>query len=43
MAHFFDALASGKQPQTSIQDGVKALELAEAATRSWRERRAVEL
>jgi myo-inositol 2-dehydrogenase/D-chiro-inositol 1-dehydrogenase len=43
MAHFFDALASGKQPQTSIQDGVKALELADAATRSWRERRAVEV
>ena len=42
MAHFFDALANGKQPQTTIQDGVKALELAEAATRSWRERRAVE-
>jgi myo-inositol 2-dehydrogenase / D-chiro-inositol 1-dehydrogenase len=43
MAHFFNALASGKQPQTSIQDGVKALELADAATRSWRERRAVEV
>ena len=43
MAHFFDALANGKPLQTTIQDGVKALELAEAATRSWRERRAVEL
>src|ERR1700687_1628157 len=43
MAHFFDALANGKQPQTTIQDGVKALELADAATHSWRERRAVEL
>jgi len=43
MAHFFDALASGKPLQITIQDGVKALELAEAATRSWRERRAVEL
>jgi myo-inositol 2-dehydrogenase/D-chiro-inositol 1-dehydrogenase len=43
MAHFFDALANGKPVQTSIQDGVKALELADAATRSWRERRAIEL
>jgi myo-inositol 2-dehydrogenase / D-chiro-inositol 1-dehydrogenase len=43
MAHFFDALANGQQPQTTIQDGVKALELADAATHSWRERRAVEL
>jgi myo-inositol 2-dehydrogenase/D-chiro-inositol 1-dehydrogenase len=43
MAHFFDALANGKPPQTSIQDGVKALELAEAATRSWREGRVIEL
>jgi len=43
MAHFFDALANGKPLQTTIQDGVKALELADAATRSWRERRAIEL
>jgi myo-inositol 2-dehydrogenase/D-chiro-inositol 1-dehydrogenase len=43
MAYFFDALANGKPMQTTIQDGVKALELADAATRSWRERRAVEL
>jgi myo-inositol 2-dehydrogenase / D-chiro-inositol 1-dehydrogenase len=43
MTHFFDALANGKPVQTNIQDGVKALELADAATRSWRERRAIEL
>ncbi len=43
LAHFFDALANGKPLDITIQDGVKALELAEAATRSWRERRAVEL
>ena len=43
MAHFFDVLANGKALQTTIQDGVKALELADAATRSWRERRAIEL
>jgi len=43
MAHFFDALEEGKPVQTSIQDGVKALELADAATRSWREKRAIEL
>jgi myo-inositol 2-dehydrogenase / D-chiro-inositol 1-dehydrogenase len=43
MAHFFDALATGKPVKTSIEDGVKALELAEAATNSWREKRIVEL
>jgi myo-inositol 2-dehydrogenase/D-chiro-inositol 1-dehydrogenase len=43
MAHFVDALANAKQVRTSIDDGVKALELADAATTSWRERRIVEL
>jgi myo-inositol 2-dehydrogenase/D-chiro-inositol 1-dehydrogenase len=43
MAHFFDALAHGTPVRTSIDDGVKALELAEAATTSWREKRIVEL
>jgi myo-inositol 2-dehydrogenase/D-chiro-inositol 1-dehydrogenase len=43
MAHFFDALAGGKPVRTSIHDGVKALELADAATTSWRERRIVEI
>jgi myo-inositol 2-dehydrogenase/D-chiro-inositol 1-dehydrogenase len=43
MAHFFDVLATGKTPKTSIDDGVKALELAEAATTSWREQRIVEI
>ncbi len=43
MAHFFDALAHGKPVRTSIADGVKALELADAATMSWREKRIVEL
>jgi len=43
MAHFFDALAKGTPMRTSIDDGVKALELAEAATTSWREKRIVEL
>jgi len=41
MAHFFDALAKGAAMKTSIDDGVKALELAEAATVSWREKRIV--
>ena len=41
MAHFFESLASGKPMRTSIEDGVKALELAEAATTSWREKRIV--
>jgi myo-inositol 2-dehydrogenase/D-chiro-inositol 1-dehydrogenase len=43
MAHFFDALATKKPVRTSIDDGVKALELAEAATNSWRDKRIVEL
>lgn len=43
MEHFFDALGSGKPVRTTIEDGVKALELADAATRSWREQRIVEL
>jgi myo-inositol 2-dehydrogenase/D-chiro-inositol 1-dehydrogenase len=43
MAHFFDALAKGGKMRTSIEDGVKALELADAATTSWRENRVIEL
>jgi myo-inositol 2-dehydrogenase/D-chiro-inositol 1-dehydrogenase len=43
MAHFFEALAQGTPVRTTIDDGVKALELAEAATTSWREKRIVEL
>jgi len=43
MAHFFDALGKGTKVRTTIEDGVKALELADAATTSWREKRIVEL
>lgn len=43
MAHFFDALANGTTLRTTVQDGLKALELAEAATLSWRENRIVML
>lgn len=43
IAHFFDALSNGVAVRTTIDDGVKALELAEAATLSWRENRTVEL
>ena len=43
MAHFFDAVTNATPVRTTIQDGVKALELADAATRSWREKRVVEL
>jgi myo-inositol 2-dehydrogenase / D-chiro-inositol 1-dehydrogenase len=43
MAHFFDALTEGKPVPTSIEDGVKALELADAATRSWAERKIITL
>ena len=41
MAHFFDALNNGTAPRTTVQDGLKALELAEAASTSWRENRIV--
>jgi myo-inositol 2-dehydrogenase/D-chiro-inositol 1-dehydrogenase len=43
MAHFFESLASGTPVRTTIDDGIKALELADAATTSWRERRIVQL
>jgi myo-inositol 2-dehydrogenase/D-chiro-inositol 1-dehydrogenase len=43
MAHFFEAIDANKPVNTSIHDGVKALELADAATRSWREKRVIEL
>jgi myo-inositol 2-dehydrogenase/D-chiro-inositol 1-dehydrogenase len=43
MAHFFDALARKSEVRTTIEDGVKALVLADAATTSWRENRIVEL
>ena len=43
MAHFFDALAKGGKVRTSIEDGVKALELADAATTSWRENKIIQL
>jgi myo-inositol 2-dehydrogenase/D-chiro-inositol 1-dehydrogenase len=43
MAHFFDVLGGRARPRTSIDDGVAALALAEAATTSWREKRIIEL
>jgi myo-inositol 2-dehydrogenase / D-chiro-inositol 1-dehydrogenase len=43
MTHFFEAIRDSKPARTTIQDGVKALELADAAMRSWREKRVIEL
>ena len=43
IAHFFEALTQAKPVRTTLEDGVKALELAEAATQSWREGRVVVL
>lgn len=40
--HFFDALVNGTPVRTTIEDGIKALELAELATRSWREGKAID-
>jgi myo-inositol 2-dehydrogenase/D-chiro-inositol 1-dehydrogenase len=43
MAHFFAVLAGKTKLRTTIDDGLKALELAEAATTSWREGRVVKM
>jgi myo-inositol 2-dehydrogenase/D-chiro-inositol 1-dehydrogenase len=43
MAHFFDVIAKGTAFRTTIDDGVAALALADAATTSWREQRIVTL
>ena len=43
MAHFFDAITKGTPFRTTIEDGVAALALADAATTSWREQRIVTL
>jgi len=43
MAHFFAVLAGKEKLRTTIDDGLKALELAEAATTSWREGRIVKM
>jgi len=40
--HFFDGLSHGTPLHPNIDDGIKALELAELATRSWREGRALD-
>jgi myo-inositol 2-dehydrogenase/D-chiro-inositol 1-dehydrogenase len=42
IAHFFDALNDGTPVRTTIADGIKSLELAELATRSFKEDRALE-
>ena len=43
IAHFFAAVNNRTPVRTTIEDGVKALQLAEAAATSWREKRIVEL
>ncbi|WP_433704487.1 inositol 2-dehydrogenase [Paraburkholderia sacchari] len=43
MAHFYEAVTQGTPVRTSVDDGLKALELAEAAALSWREGRVVKL
>lgn len=43
MTHFVEAIRDGKPVRTTIADGLKALELSEAAEISWREKRVVEL
>ena len=41
IAHFFAVLAGTETLRTTIEDGLRALELADAATTSWREGRVV--
>ena len=43
MAHFFAVLSGTEQLRTAVADGLKALELADAATTSWREGRIVKM
>ena len=43
MTHFFAVLAGKERLRTTIDDGLRALELAEAATASWREGRIVRM
>jgi len=43
MAHFFAVLAGTETLRTTLDDGLKALELAAAATTSWREGRVVRM
>jgi myo-inositol 2-dehydrogenase / D-chiro-inositol 1-dehydrogenase len=43
ISHFVDAIENGTPVRTTVADGVKALELADAATRSWRDGRVVKL
>jgi myo-inositol 2-dehydrogenase/D-chiro-inositol 1-dehydrogenase len=43
LAHFFAVLAGKEKLRTTIDDGLKALEIAEAATTSWREARIVQM
>jgi myo-inositol 2-dehydrogenase/D-chiro-inositol 1-dehydrogenase len=43
VAHFFAVQAGREKLRTTIDDGLKALELAEAATTSWREGRIVRI
>ena len=43
MAHFFEVVQHGVTPRTTVEDGVKALELADAASRSWQENRLITL
>jgi myo-inositol 2-dehydrogenase / D-chiro-inositol 1-dehydrogenase len=43
MRHFADVLRGDARPLTTVEDGLRALEIAEAAALSWREGRAVSL
>ncbi|MET4691019.1 putative dehydrogenase [Sinorhizobium fredii] len=41
MKHFVEAVSTGSKPVPDAQDGLRAQLIADAATRSWQERRPV--
>jgi myo-inositol 2-dehydrogenase/D-chiro-inositol 1-dehydrogenase len=43
LTHFFDCLQSSQPFRTTIEDGVAAQRLAEAATQSWQSQQVVRL
>jgi myo-inositol 2-dehydrogenase/D-chiro-inositol 1-dehydrogenase len=43
LTHFFDCLQSSQPFRTTIEDGVAAQRLAEAATESWQSQQVVRL
>ena len=43
MRHFVDSVRAGRVPASTVLDGLRALELADSASRPWQEGRGIEL